>query len=235
MRHIGIGRMAAALGVAALFIVRPAAALEQFSYCGSIEVTGPPRGGIVNLIPVSQRRMVIGMYVGPTGIVPEKPASCAYVKLGKPAGGVYHPRIVVWSDVPGARPYHADIYSDPKGIWGHRQKEPSDASPAGLMARNREMEAYLDNAAGTPVLAAALKAIARGRKTTRFKRTLKAALPFAGGMTVTVPTRYRLHDFTADKPFPPRIERLFRKGERRRKPHSPDWRPITVRAALVPR
>ena len=231
------GLLAAAL--LALAALAPAAAsaaqaIERFSFCGTIRVTGEPEG-LVLPVPFITLPPLRGMYVGPTGFTVQAPKSCAYVIPGPAQRGRHEPTIVVWSDVSVPRPYHADIYSDPEGIFGHRQAEPSDASPSGLMERTREMEAYLDAAAGTPVLEAVLKAIRAGRTTARLDRRLAVPLPMAAGMTVTTPVRYELGEFRVNAPFPDRIERLIRLGRERRHPHSPEWVPITIPAELLKR
>ncbi len=231
MRLIRTLALLAALGAA-----MPAAALERFSYCGTIQLTGGTNGPGGTAMPAMPAPMpMFGSYVGPTGLSPMPPRTCAYVILGEPKDGRHTPAIVVWSDVPlPVMAYHADIYSDAEGIFGHRQNQPSDYEPSGLAARNREMEAYLDAAAGEPVLKAALEALREGRTTAEFERMLPVPVPMEGGRTFTMPVRYRLTEIRADADFPPEIERLIALGRERRKPHSPDWKPITIPSGWLP-
>jgi len=230
MRLIRTLALLAALGAAL-----PAAALERFSYCGTIQLTGGMNGPWGTAMPAMPAAPpFLGGYVGPTGITPMPPRSCAYVILGERKDGHHTPAIVVWSDVPPPAAYHADIYSDAEGIFGHRQNQPSDYEPSGLAARNREMEAYLDAAAGEPVLKAALEALREGRTTAELERTLPVPAPLMGGAAFTMPVRYRLTEIRADAAFPPEVERLIALGRERRKPHSSDWRPIRVPASWLP-
>jgi len=212
----------------------PAAALERFSYCGVLRVTGGPQTPQAPAMPMMPMMGFVGGYVGPLGVTPIPPRTCVYVILGEAKDGRHTPTIVVWSDMPPPVAYHADIYSDPEGILGHRQSQPSDSTPEGLMARTREMEAYLDAAAGEPVLRAVLDALREGREATLLDRDLPVPLPAAGGTAITVPVRYELTEIRGDAAFPPEIERLIALGRERRHPHSPEWKPVAIAAERVP-
>lgn len=201
----------------------PERSLERFSYCGTLQVR---EGASVPLLPVP---IPPGSYVGPTGLTAAAPRTCVYVVLGEPRDGRHTPTIVVWSDVPSPR-YHADIYSDAHGIFGHRQQEPS-----GPDERVREMERYLDAAAGEPVLRAVLASLREGRSTATLDRDLDVPIPMAGGLSVRLPVRYTLTEIQADPTFPEHVRRLLEAGRARRHPHSPDWKPITVPEEYVPR
>lgn len=224
--------------LAAIFLaVAPcAAALERFAYCGTLQIAGLPKAeqapapvqNFLLLFPVE------GLYVGPTGTTPMAPRTCVHVILGEPRGGHYVPEILVWSDVPPPIAYHADIYSSAEGIFGHREEEPSDYTPKGLEERTREMEAYLEAAAGEPVLRAVLEALRAGRDWAELERELPVPLPEGAGMTVTMPVRYRLDEIRVPETLPDDIERLRRLGRERRHPHSPDWRPIRIPVEAVP-
>ncbi len=213
----------------------PAAALERFSYCGTLQVTGGLRTEQGPAMPMLPMMGFVGGYVGALGVTPLPPRTCVYVTLGKARGGRHLPAIAVWSDMPPPVSYHADIYSDPEGIFGHRQRQPSDYEPSGIMNRTREMERYLDAAAGEPVLLAVLDALRQGRERTSLDREI--VLPTYGnaGPRLTVPVRYELTEIRADARFPEEIRRLIALGRERRHPHSPDWRPIAVPADKVPR
>lgn len=184
-------RNAVAAAFALPMFAVPAAALERFSYCGTIQVVGDPQTAEGVALPIVGQLFPLlrGGYVGPVGITPIPPRSCAWVVLGEVRGDRYLPTIVVWSDVPTPISYHADIYSDPRGIFGHRQEQPSDYNPAGLAERTREMEKYLDAAAGEPVLLAVLDALRAGRTTATLERDLPVPLPAGAGMTITMPVR----------------------------------------------
>lgn len=200
----------------------PGLALERFSYCGELQLAETPA------MPMP---MASGpLYVGPLGVTPFPPRSCAYVRLGKPVDGHYTPAIVVWSDVPPPMPYHADIYSDAQRIWGHRQGQPSAGDPA----RNREMEVYLDAAAGTPVLEAVLDALGQGRDTAELERALPVAMPFAGGESLRLKVHYRLFDIRRDAPFPAEVQQLIREARRQHSPHTPQWQAIRIPVRRVP-
>jgi hypothetical protein len=202
---------------------KPVRSLERFSYCGTMQVR---EGASVPLIPV---RIPPGSYVGPTGVTTAPPRTCVYVILGEPRGGRYHPTLVVWSDVPSPA-YHADIYSDPEGIFGHRQQEPSGQD----LPRIREMESYLDAAAGVPVLLAVLDSLRKGRSTATLDRVVKVPVPAGGGMGFELPVRYQLTEIRANPTFPPHVLRLMEQGRARRAPHSPEWQPITIPVERVP-
>ena len=156
------------------------------------------------------------------------PHSCAYVILGQPKGGEYVPTIVVWSDMLPPASYHADIYSDAEGIFGHRQSEPSDsATEETQQARAQEMEMFLDAAAGVEVLREVLKAISQGRDKTTFKREkipLLEVYPFlyaSGGV-------YEIYDIRVDQPFPEKIQKLIKTAQARKHAHTQNWKPIRI-------
>lgn len=198
-------------------------ALERFSYCGDLQLAETP--------PMPMPMASGPLYVGPLGITPIPPRSCTYVLLGKPHDGRYTPTLVVWSDVPPPLAYHADIYSDAERIWGHRQGTPSAGDPA----RNREMETYLDAAAGAPVLETVLDAIAAGRQTATLERELLVAMPFGGGQAMPMKVRYRLFEFRTGGDFPPPVRKLIAEARRQQSPHTPQWQPVTLPAERVPR
>jgi len=210
----------------------PAVALERFSYCATLRVTGglqTPEGTVMPMMPF------MGGYVGPLGIAPVPPRTCVHVILGPPRDGRHVPAIVVWSDMTLPMSYHADIYSDAEGIFGHRQQQPSDFEPANIMARTREMEAFLDAAAGEPVLLAVLDALRQGQDKTSLDRDLiPVFLAGAPGEAITLSGYYEITGIRADADFPAQVEKLIREGRKRRHPHSPQWEPITVPASKVP-
>ncbi len=233
MRVVGRSRLPAlVLGLLLLAGAPAEGAAEGFSYCVTIQITGGPATGNTRL----PRMMppVTGLYVSPTGVSPVAPHTCVYVRLGKPKRGYYMPTIVVWSDVPPPISYHANIYSDPEGIFGFRQQQPSDFTPTGIRERNREMEAYLEAAAGEPVLRVVLRALREGKEMAGFARTLPVPVPGGGGMTVAMPVHYRLSVIRAGIDFPPKIQRLIELGRKRRTPHSPHWHPIRIPQSWFP-
>ncbi len=202
--------------------------IKSFKYCGHIEVLGFEGGMPIPMMPMSMRG-----YVSPTGIDPQPPRSCAWVFLETRRGEVYIPTIVVWSDTYVG--YHADIYSDPNYIFGHRQGQPSDYSPSGLEQRNREMENYLSNAAGSRVLLEAVKAIKSGRSETSFEGLIEVPIAMTPGVIPKVRVRYYLYDFEVNPSIPPNVQRLINEGRMKRIPHTPAWKPITLPSDLVGR
>jgi len=202
--------------------------MKSFKYCGHIEVLGFEGGMPIPMMPV-----VMKGYVSPTGIDPQPPKSCAWVFLETRRGEVYVPTIVVWSDTYTG--YHADIYSDPSYIFGHRQEQPSDYSPSGLEQRNREMENYLSNAAGSRVLLEAVKAIKSGSSETSFEDLIEVPIATTPGVIPRVRVRYYLYDFELNPSIPPEVQRLINEGRTKRIPHTPAWKPITLPANLVGR
>ena len=204
-------------------LIPSAQALERFSYCGELL--------LVEEMPMPMPMAPGPLYLGPLGITPMAPRSCTYVLLGQPQDGRYWPTLVVWSDVPPPMTYHADIYSDRERIWGHRQHTPSAGDPA----RNREMEAYLDAAAGTPVLEAVLAAMAAGHQETTLEREVPVPMPFGGGPAMPMKVRYRLFEFQRDGRLPTAVRQLIEEARQQRSPHTPHWQPITLPAARVPR
>ncbi len=202
--------------------------IKSFKYCGHIEVLGFEGGMPIPMMPMGMRG-----YVSPTGIDPQPPRSCAWVFLETRRGEVYIPTIVVWSDTYVG--YHADIYSDPNYIFGHRQGQPSDYSPSGLEQRNREMENYLSNAAGSKVLLEAVKAIKSGRSETSFEGLIEVPIAMTPGVIPKVRVRYYLYDFEVNPSIPPNVQRLINEGRMKRIPHTPAWKPITLPSDLVGR
>ncbi len=199
--------------------------VKSFKYCGHIEVLGF-EGGVP--LPV-----VVKGYVSPTGIDPRPPKTCTWVFLETRRGDLYLPTIVVWSDTYAG--YHADIYSDPNYIFGHRQRQPSDYSPSGLVQRNREMENYLGNAAGSRVLEEVLKAMKSGKDKATFEATIEVPVAMTPGVIPRVRVRYHLYDFEVDPSPPSYVKDLMDKGRSKRIPHTEGWEPITVPADLVGR
>jgi hypothetical protein len=201
---------------------------KSFKYCGHIEVLGFTGDGPMMMPPMM---MAIRGYVSPTGIDPQPPKSCVWVFLNRESISAYVPTIVVWSDT--YMGYHADIYSDPEYIFGHRQNQPSDYSPHGIMERNKEMENYLNNAAGERVLAEILKAIREGKKETRFEDVIDVPIATTPGLIPKIRVMYYLYDIETDPVVPPQIRRLMEKARSKRIPHTPDWKPITVPKHLL--
>jgi len=177
--------------------------------------------------------MGIRGYVSPTGVDPQPPKSCAWVFLETKSGEFYIPTIVVWSDTYAN--YHADIYSDPYYIFGHRQEQPSDYSPSGLEQRNKEMENYLNNAAGSRVLEEALRAIKSRKSETEFEAVIEVPIALTPGVIPKVRVRYYLYDFELNPVVPPHIQRLIQEGRSRRITHTPSWEPIKIPSYLVER
>ncbi|EDP76395.1 hypothetical protein [Hydrogenivirga sp. 128-5-R1-1] len=202
--------------------------IKSFKYCGHIEVLGF-EGNMP--MPIPMMPMGIKGYVSPTGIDPQPPKTCTWVFLETRRGDLYVPTIVVWSDTYAG--YHADIYSDPSYIFGYRQRQPSDFSPAGLEQRNREMENYLSNAAGSRVLLEVLKAIKSGRPETGFEALIEVPIATTLGVVPRVRVRYYLYDFEVNPVVPPNVQRLIEEGRSKRIPHTPLWEPVTVPADLV--
>ena len=200
--------------------------IRSFKYCGHIEVLGFEGG-----VPFPMMPMGMKGYVSPTGIDPMPPKTCVWVLLETRQGSSYTPTIVVWSDTYAG--YHADIYSDPNYIFGHRRNQPSDFSPAGLEQRNKEMENYLSNAAGSRVLLEVLKAIRSGKKETSFEALIEVPIATTPGVIPKVRVRYYLYDFEVNPSIPPNIQKLIREGRSKKIPHTPSWDPITVPADLV--
>jgi len=202
--------------------------IKSFKYCGHIEVLSVEGG-----MPMMPPMMAMGFkgYVSPTGVDPQPPKTCVWAFLETRRGDAYTPTLVVWSDTYAG--YHADIYSDPLYIFGHRQEQPSDYSPSGLEQRNREMENYLNNAAGSRVLAEVLKAIKSGRSETSYEDTIEVPIALTAGVVPKVRARYYLYDFEIDPVPPPYIQKLISEGRTKRIHHTPAWKPITVPAELV--
>ncbi len=230
-----IGRDLLTVLILVLGAMASAQAVERFSYCGTLRVTGglqTPEGTVMPAMPMMP---FIGGYVGPLGITPMPPRTCVYVTPGPVRDGRHVPAIVVWSDMGAPMPYHADIYSDAGGIFGHRREQPSDFEPAGLMARTREMEAFLDAAAGGPVLLAVLDALRQGQDKTSLDRDLiPLFLSGAAGQEVTLSGHYEITEIRADARFPAQVGKLMGEGRKRRHPHSPQWKPITIPAGKAP-
>jgi hypothetical protein len=192
--------------------------LKQFSYCGEIRIELP--------LPMAGAGMP-QTWLGAMGPTPAPPRSCAYVRLGQAKDGQYRPMIVVWSDGDFPMPYHADIYSDQKGIWGRRNAgmpgmegaAPDD--PAAI----RDMELFLDAAAGSPVLQTVLRALRAGRHEASLDRRVHI------GDGAPVAAHYRLFDFRANARFPERVERLIHEARAHRHPHDRSWKGIVVPAS----
>ncbi len=202
--------------------------IKSFKYCGHIEVLGFERNA---QMPFPIMPMNIRGYVSPTGIDPMPPKTCVWVFLETIQGDVYVPTMVVWSDTYVG--YHADIYSDSNYIFGHRQTQPSDFSPAGLEQRNREMENYLSNAAGSRILLEVLKAIRSGKPETSFEALIEVPIATTPGVIPRVRVKYYLYEFEVEPAVPPYVQRLIEEGRSKRIPHTPTWKPITVPVYLV--
>jgi len=202
--------------------------LKSLKYCGHIEITGV-EGNIPIMMPMAM--MVVGNYVSPTGIDPKPPKSCAWVFFDTSKGNFYLPSIVVWSDT--FTGYHADIYSDPQFIFGHRREQPSDYESSGIMSRNKEMENYLNNAAGSKVIAHALRALRRGKRETTFENIIDVPIPMTSGLVPRLRVRYYLYEIEANPPVPQNVERLIELGRSKRIPHTSSWIPISVPAELL--
>ncbi|WP_123399602.1 hypothetical protein [Inmirania thermothiophila] len=224
----GLAVLALLLGAAA-----PAAALERFSYCGHLLVTGgleTPQGTAMPAAPVMP---FVGGYLGPLGLTPVAPRTCVYVRLGPVRDGRYLPTIVVWSDLQMPVAYHADIYSDAEGIFGHRPAAPYGGAGAGTPSA-RELEAALEAAAGEPVLLAVLDALGQGERQLRLDRDLIPVLVPGTAQGLTLSGRYEITEIRADPRFPAEVLELLRDGQARRTPHSPGWRAIAIPADKVP-
>ena len=200
--------------------------VKSFKYCGHIEVLGFEGGAPFPMMPMGMKG-----YVSPTGIDPMPPKTCVWVLLDTKRGDYDSPTIVVWSDTYAG--YHADIYSDPDYIFGHRQNQPSDFSPAGLEQRNKEMENYLSNAAGSRVLLEVLNAIKAGKQETSFEALIEVPIATTPGIIPKVRVRYYLSQFDVNPPIPPNIQKLIDEGKSKKIPHTPAWKPITVPTSLV--
>jgi len=200
--------------------------IRVFKYCGHIEILGLEQGQMPFMLPVN-----IQGYVSPTGIDPQPPKSCAWVFLDRERGDVFIPTIVVWSDTFSG--YHADIYSDKDYIFGHRQNQPSDYSPNGLLERNKEMENYLKNAAGERVLREVLRAIREGKGEATYEDVLDIPIPATPGFVPKVRVKYYLYDFEVNPEIPDYVKKLMEEGKNKKIPHTPDWKPITVPKELI--
>ncbi|WP_147425014.1 hypothetical protein [Hydrogenivirga caldilitoris] len=215
------------LALISLSLAQP---MKSFKYCGHIEVLGLEGG-----MPMIPPMMAMGVkgYVSPTGVDPQPPKTCVWVFLETKSEDTYIPTIVVWSDT--YRGYHADIYSDPYYIFGHRQEQPSDYSPSGLEERNREMENYLNNAAGSRVLVEVLKALGEGKAETSYEDSIEVPIAMTPGVIPRVKVLYYLYDFEPNPAVPVHIHNLINEGRLKRIPHTPYWQPITVPQSLVER
>ncbi len=201
--------------------------LDSFKYCGHIEVLGM-EGGMPMMPPMM---MNMRGYVSPTGIDPQPPRTCVWVFFEVRSGDAYVPTIVVWSDTYTG--YHADIYSDPNYIFGHRGKQPSDYSLSGLEARNREMENYLSNASGSRVIEEALRAYRGGKRETTFETVIDVPIPMSPDLIPKLRVKYYLYDFQPNPIPPPEVTELMRTGKAKRIPHTASWTPVRVSASLV--
>ena len=197
--------------------------LKQFSYCGEIRIQSPAGGGAM-MMPGMPAGMMPATWISAVGPAPTPPHSCAYVRLGKAEKGKYTPTIVIWSDGDMPVPHHADIYSDAHGIWGHRQSAvPGMASgvpddPAVV----RDMEAFLQAAAGPAVLKRVLEALRNGRDHIEFDGRDSAGP--GGGAPVGL--HYSLKRIRANPAFPSQVKELMRKARQHLRPHGSQWKVI---------
>jgi hypothetical protein len=198
------------------------AEVRVLHYCGYIELLRPADTNV----PLPFRG-----YVSPTGIEPTPPKSCVWAFFEVKRDGRYLPTLVVISETRSG--YRADIYSDAEKIFGHRQDEPVDYRPEGLEDRVREMEGYLDLAAGSRVLKEALGSLREGRRKTTFRDVISLPLPFSPIYLQRFVASYTLYGIEWTDRVPREVRKLMEKGRSRNVRHSPDWKPITVPADLV--
>jgi len=199
-------------------------------YCGHLLITGIDNPQ-PHMYPPFVMGALVGLYISPTGMEPMPPKTCVWVFFDTKRGDKYIPTIVVWSDTQSG--YHADIYSDPAFIFGHRQNEPSDYEPHGIPVRNKEMENYLNAAAGSHVLERVLKALKRGDKEVSFDWVIDAPIPTSPGVIPRLRVKYYLYDISRDPNVPLFVRTLMERGKNKRIPHTPTWVPIRVPATLV--